>query len=859
MAGQQAPHIRAIIEADDKLSPVIDKVLASLERISGVGAASAEKLAAEFMKVEQVAKQIGVVAKEAFNPQTAAAFGEKINAEMAKTEAAFKQLGVLNKEAFSAAPAQALAKALGEVQAAATKSEAAVAKTGTSLRTASTHAGALRESLRSAAEFAKLIAGMEAGHLLKEGVTSGAKLEGAKVKLENTGAGGAEQRAAMDFARRMAREHPTQTIEQGLEDWTEMRSSSILSKEDREKYGYDDGVMKMLTENAARTRAALRSSNIGFSDYDAKNLARAAESSGRAGDKDFMARYYEGYVKAKQTYGEFITSAMYRDFVMNAKAANFSLSNEAFLTLVPAQMASMNAARLGNETAQTFNTLVGGRITKATGKWLVESGLIDEKQLEKTGPASYRILGGVKGADLLGASPMEWTAKYLTPAIERHLGHLEDPDNAKVKDRMELLRQQELKSNPNAKVDEHALRERAIHGLASDFIAQSGMRNTVVDQLVHLFANAKLLESDIARWQEAPGFKAEVNNAKNPLAAWEEFKTSLEGFAASITNPVMGNAAKTLDNWSRSIAKTAVDLNEYFEKHPDIGKGVAVGAVAAGGLTTAWLFTGVTALVRSGPRHLAAAEAHMVAARALTAAAGKTGVAGAVGGLAGKTPAGPTGTTVLPLWSRLLGGALAGYAAHEVLEMADPKGNLWGLTSPIDNWFKRHFGFNPSNMSERVEAPLSPEERDERNKRWREADQSRIHEAPSLAPNLPSGLDPSEGKSFWERMQGWFEDVKSNIHVGEFKPGNAFSSGFGPDFAPWTGQLTEATSALAAKAAEPVKVEAKAEPVEVHIAPIKVDASGMATVPGQTVRAPLNVGSQGSGVGSSLRGSERNY
>src|SRR5690606_8658943 len=28
----------------------------------------------------------------------------------------------------------------------------------------------------------------------------------------------------------------------------------------------------------------------------------------------------------------------------------------------------------------------------------------------------------------------------------------------------------------------------------------------------------------------------------------------------------------------------------------------------------------------------------------------------------------------------------------------DPKGNLWGLTEGIDNWFERNFGFNPSRI-----------------------------------------------------------------------------------------------------------------------------------------------------------------
>ncbi len=49
-----------------------------------------------------------------------------------------------------------------------------------------------------------------------------------------------------------------------------------------------------------------------------------------------------------------------------------------------------------------------------------------------------------------------------------------------------------------------------------------------------------------------------------------------------------------------------------------------------------------------------------------------------------------------------LGGA---YLFKEMLDVVDPKGNLGGLTTPIDNYFKRKFGWNPSNLFERGAPP----------------------------------------------------------------------------------------------------------------------------------------------------------
>lgn len=86
---------------------------------------------------------------------------------------------------------------------------------------------------------------------------------------------------------------------------------------------------------------------------------------------------------------------------------------------------------------------------------------------------------------------------------------------------------------------------------------------------------------------------------------------------------------------------------------------------------------------------------------------GAAGVAGAgiFGGgtaAAGGAAAGGAAAAAGKGWfSRLLRGAGAvgiGLAAKEVLELIDPQGNLWGLTSGIDAWAEKHLGFNPSKI-----------------------------------------------------------------------------------------------------------------------------------------------------------------
>lgn len=85
------------------------------------------------------------------------------------------------------------------------------------------------------------------------------------------------------------------------------------------------------------------------------------------------------------------------------------------------------------------------------------------------------------------------------------------------------------------------------------------------------------------------------------------------------------------------------------------------------------------------------------------AAAGAAGTGAAGAGAAGAVTAAATKGGV---FSKLLRGAGATALAAgllEVLDFTDSKGNLWGLTENIDNWSKKNFGINPSNIAEQDE------------------------------------------------------------------------------------------------------------------------------------------------------------
>jgi hypothetical protein len=84
-----------------------------------------------------------------------------------------------------------------------------------------------------------------------------------------------------------------------------------------------------------------------------------------------------------------------------------------------ARLAQGNASRLGNEFAQTMNTIVGGHMTKAGAEWLVKTGMIQPNQIRKGGGGKFYIAGKIKDQDLLSTFPeLVGACRILLPGIE---------------------------------------------------------------------------------------------------------------------------------------------------------------------------------------------------------------------------------------------------------------------------------------------------------------------------------------------------------------------------------------------------------------------------------------------------------
>jgi hypothetical protein len=389
---------------------------------------------------------------------------------------------------------------------------------------------------------AAAVGGLLVPYAIAEGTAKslevGATLEQMKFRVRSVSGGDATAGAfAEALAAEIAAKYPAITQAKALDTYLELRGNAANQNG---TINQETARRNLMTVSQAQTAAVAIGQEI--TPEDAQNLLKAVEGSGRAGDPTAVGKMFDAYIRAKQVFGSAIDSSKVRDYVQNAKGANFGIGEEQFFWQNIVRMTEGNASRLGNETAQTLQTLVGGHATKQTAKWLVDMGLATGFTPQGGGTAT---INGLSGSGTLQVNQLDWANQFLLPALQKH-GVLSEEN---IKAREELLR----KDNPN--IDERALRERAESGLISSAVARSGMRTTVTDNLAHAIANELLIGRDVQQMKGASGSAdLAARIGQNPVAAMAELTASLSNFGAVVTSPMMKGAAAALDSLARAIS-----------------------------------------------------------------------------------------------------------------------------------------------------------------------------------------------------------------------------------------------------------------------------------------------------------------
>ena len=419
---------------------------------------------------------------------------------------------------------------------------------------------------------AGLMIGGEAIHAGVEALKAGATLEQMKVKV---GALAPDDPRVGQSAEKLAQEvsakFPLITQEKALDTFVELYANST-----DQKGKLDEAKARRNMMVASQLQVAGAALDIPVEPHDVQNLVKAMEGTGQADDPNAVKKITDLYFRSKQVFGSALNSDMIRDLVANAKAANFSLSDKSFAESV-IMTTEGNASRVGNEIAQTVNTLVGGHMQKQTARWLINMGLATGF---KTQGSDKVTLTGITESDLLETDRQDWANKVLLPHILKHAPHVAEKD---VEARMKMLRDAALKLDPNAQVDERSLHERAESALIATQIQKMGVRTTVANQLSHLIANQHLIERDLAAVQNTSSpEQAAALIKENPVAAFTEFTNSFENLAAVVVSPAVKAIAPLLDELAHAMARLAEEAARIQKEHPDLA--IAGGAGAIGGV-----------------------------------------------------------------------------------------------------------------------------------------------------------------------------------------------------------------------------------------------------------------------------------
>jgi len=424
------------------------------------------------------------------------------------------------------------------------------------------------------------VVAMEVGGRVSEGsanmVVGAAQREAMLNRIRNVSGSEEEVSEAARISAKASAAYPLSSQADSLGDYVELRSLAVSSDPgkpiDIDKM--DRNVLLM-----AQARAALASSGYALGDTEAKALAQAIEGTGRTMDPDAQRKMLDAFVRAKQVFGNAIDATSIRDFVMNAKAQNFSASDESFFYTTLARLAQGNPSRLGNEFAQTMNTLVGGHMTKAGANWLADIGLIDREQIRNGEGGKFYIEGGIKEQDLLSSDQTAWAQEVLLPGLK----------NSGVLNEEAVHRRSGLLASQSPGTDPQVIEERAIHGLIADALMKSGFRTTVTDNLIHAIANEFQTNKDIAQMKTASGLAAADTVGRNPVASFNELISSIGNFGAVLSSPAMKDAAATMHGLAGGIAEMTTTLQQWQKDHPKAAETVGAAVPAAAAAGGAWL------------------------------------------------------------------------------------------------------------------------------------------------------------------------------------------------------------------------------------------------------------------------------
>jgi len=451
---------------------------------------------------------------------------------------------------------------------------------------------------------------------VKSAIGAGAAYDHELQSLRNAGRTTGEVAAAIKAANRTILELPTTTLASNLSMINETVSAFGNYSHALENVGRNQKLAFLLNNTLGGSADA--TTQIG-------SLIRMLEMRGAANDPKRYSAETELAYKAIQFSKGRANGESFRAFGSTANPLIKSLSDDYLYKIAPSLMTEYGADQAGTMHQALANQLMGkvGIGGKVYAQGWAGLGLLDSKQAKhaKDGSVNGWKPGAIAGTNLFFKNPLEWSEKYLIPALQRHGVNTSDP----------------------------VALQTAIAKLAS--------RNTAGRLLTALTSpnDIKRLHKDSDFTGKVPGIdKATLQTLLNdPTKGAEAVKAAFTNLEASISGPILIPLARGLIALAGGLDRVAL----VFEAHPAMGKGLAGLALGLGALSAynlakfslgliipfakignaivgamTWLRGGAVALrlffaVLTGPEILAGIGAFALAAWPVVAVIGALGLA----------------------------------------------------------------------------------------------------------------------------------------------------------------------------------------------------------------------------------------
>lgn len=141
-------------------------------------------------------------------------------------------------------------------------------------------------------------------------------------------------------------------------------------------------------------------------DGDLEKLVLGLESQGLGNNPEKFKQYLNAFVRAKSLFPD-LRGEDFRQFMKNANASKYGLSDDYLQNVVPTMMQHEGANNFGVSQASAFSALIGGRQTKEAKAKMASYGLTEDAAGKN-----------IKKADLLISNPYRWATEFLAPQLE---------------------------------------------------------------------------------------------------------------------------------------------------------------------------------------------------------------------------------------------------------------------------------------------------------------------------------------------------------------------------------------------------------------------------------------------------------